>query len=333
MIFLCPTWDLGIFLKRNVVWNPQWRELILLVNNISRLVVWSLKKPVLNYRVNVSVGPQEDRMMTTGKHTVADIYCNCCQQIVGWKYVSLLSKSQNIVLQTLEGPKASICQGTSLGIKIGVQEARVDNTSTWMVYLLCCLYRLKWSHYIAVRTIVGIVRLFPTSHVLWRPKSFCSPCTNLRSFLSIFSVHIFQSRYKWEWEELALSSLLIWKGLTFMSAYVWHGQESAYEKTQKYKEGKFILERYALQWTSFDSPSCIGRNFCVGCPYIWHLCLIFLMMRIRTALKLVRVQLDNQAAFLIGCTVSTIGANFRTCRSMCTSFSSRLLMCWLSGQY
>nr|QFS19071.1 Yippee-like protein [Apopellia endiviifolia (species B)] len=36
--------------------------------------------------VNVSVGPQEDRMMTTGLHTVADIYCNCCQQIVGWKY-------------------------------------------------------------------------------------------------------------------------------------------------------------------------------------------------------------------------------------------------------
>jgi hypothetical protein len=37
--------------------------------------------------VNVSVGRQEDRMMTTGKHTVADIFCNCCQRIVGWKYV------------------------------------------------------------------------------------------------------------------------------------------------------------------------------------------------------------------------------------------------------
>lgn len=36
--------------------------------------------------VNVSVGPQEDRLMTTGLHTVADIYCNCCRQIVGWKY-------------------------------------------------------------------------------------------------------------------------------------------------------------------------------------------------------------------------------------------------------
>jgi hypothetical protein len=33
------------------------------------------------------IGHQEDRMMTTGKHTVADIFCNCCQRIVGWKYV------------------------------------------------------------------------------------------------------------------------------------------------------------------------------------------------------------------------------------------------------
>lgn len=38
--------------------------------------------------VNVSLGPKEDRQMTTGRHTVSDIYCNCCQQIVGWKYVS-----------------------------------------------------------------------------------------------------------------------------------------------------------------------------------------------------------------------------------------------------
>lgn len=26
--------------------------------------------------------------MTTGLHTVADIYCNRCSQVVGWKYVS-----------------------------------------------------------------------------------------------------------------------------------------------------------------------------------------------------------------------------------------------------
>eukprot|EP01018_Ginkgo_biloba_P025900 Gb_25487 [translate_table: standard] len=25
-------------------------------------------------------------MMTTGMHTVGDIFCSCCGQIVGWKY-------------------------------------------------------------------------------------------------------------------------------------------------------------------------------------------------------------------------------------------------------
>ena len=38
--------------------------------------------------VNVLPGPIEDRMMTTGLHTVCDIYCRACHQIVGWKYVS-----------------------------------------------------------------------------------------------------------------------------------------------------------------------------------------------------------------------------------------------------
>lgn len=36
--------------------------------------------------VNINSGPLEERLMTTGLHTVADIFCNCCGQIVGWKY-------------------------------------------------------------------------------------------------------------------------------------------------------------------------------------------------------------------------------------------------------
>jgi len=43
-----------------------------------------------NFRVNVSVGPNEDRHLLTGLHTVNDIYCSCCQQILGWRYVSYL---------------------------------------------------------------------------------------------------------------------------------------------------------------------------------------------------------------------------------------------------
>ncbi|KAK7276394.1 hypothetical protein RIF29_17533 [Crotalaria pallida] len=36
--------------------------------------------------VNVSFGEKDDRQMTTGMHTVADIFCVGCGSLVGWKY-------------------------------------------------------------------------------------------------------------------------------------------------------------------------------------------------------------------------------------------------------
>jgi len=45
------------------------------------------KAYLFNMVVNVHEGPKEDRLMTTGLHTVADIHCKACMQIVGWKYV------------------------------------------------------------------------------------------------------------------------------------------------------------------------------------------------------------------------------------------------------
>ncbi|XP_077238707.1 protein yippee-like isoform X1 [Tasmannia lanceolata] len=44
--------------------------------------------------VNVFVGPKEERMMITGMHTVADIFCICCGSIVGWKYEAAHERSQ-----------------------------------------------------------------------------------------------------------------------------------------------------------------------------------------------------------------------------------------------
>lgn len=44
------------------------------------------------YRINITAGAKEERMMMTGLHTVADIYCVCCGSNVGWKYVSLSVK-------------------------------------------------------------------------------------------------------------------------------------------------------------------------------------------------------------------------------------------------
>jgi len=49
------------------------------------------KAYLFNSVVNVYAGSKEERLMTTGLHTVSDIYCNGCMQLVGWRYVSLAS--------------------------------------------------------------------------------------------------------------------------------------------------------------------------------------------------------------------------------------------------
>ena len=37
--------------------------------------------------MNITLGPKEERLLMTGLHTVADIYCTCCNTVLGWKYV------------------------------------------------------------------------------------------------------------------------------------------------------------------------------------------------------------------------------------------------------
>lgn len=41
----------------------------------------------LHRSINVSKGPQEDRILTTGRHTVCDIFCIGCDDNIGWFYV------------------------------------------------------------------------------------------------------------------------------------------------------------------------------------------------------------------------------------------------------
>lgn len=52
------------------------------------------KAYLFNNAVNITVGAQEERMMISGMHTVADIFCCCCGQIVGWKYEMAHDKTQ-----------------------------------------------------------------------------------------------------------------------------------------------------------------------------------------------------------------------------------------------
>ncbi|KAL3834848.1 hypothetical protein ACJIZ3_009584 [Penstemon smallii] len=52
------------------------------------------KAYLFNKVANVTVGEKEDRMMMTGLHTVADIFCTRCGSNVGWKYETAHEKSQ-----------------------------------------------------------------------------------------------------------------------------------------------------------------------------------------------------------------------------------------------
>eukprot|EP00918_Siedleckia_nematoides_P019995 GHVU01042634.1.p2 GENE.GHVU01042634.1~~GHVU01042634.1.p2 ORF type:complete len:132 (+),score=16.04 GHVU01042634.1:411-806(+) len=44
--------------------------------------------------VNVSEGQFEDRWMTTGLHTIVDIYCNICFTNLGWRYEEAFDEAQ-----------------------------------------------------------------------------------------------------------------------------------------------------------------------------------------------------------------------------------------------
>ncbi|XP_075496828.1 protein yippee-like isoform X2 [Primulina tabacum] len=44
--------------------------------------------------VNVTVGEKVERMMMTGVHVVADIFCVRCGSMVGWKYEMVYEKNQ-----------------------------------------------------------------------------------------------------------------------------------------------------------------------------------------------------------------------------------------------
>lgn len=80
-----------------------------------------LADPILSLfrrSVNITLGPKEDRVLITGLHTVADVYCNSCQTILGWKYVS------RAPLSLLSPPSAPSKPSASF--------------NSWAFYLLLC---------------------------------------------------------------------------------------------------------------------------------------------------------------------------------------------------
>jgi hypothetical protein len=44
--------------------------------------------------VNVNTSAAEERVLLTGLHEVADVYCDCCKTLLGWKYEHAFESSQ-----------------------------------------------------------------------------------------------------------------------------------------------------------------------------------------------------------------------------------------------
>jgi len=49
---------------------------------------------LFNSVVNIGCGQAEERVLLTGLHAVADIYCDCCKTTLGWKYEQAYESSQ-----------------------------------------------------------------------------------------------------------------------------------------------------------------------------------------------------------------------------------------------
>mmetsp|Transcript_12855 Transcript_12855/g.26262 ORF Transcript_12855/g.26262 Transcript_12855/m.26262 type:complete len:114 (+) Transcript_12855:311-652(+) len=49
---------------------------------------------LFSHVANVALGPLEERIFTTGLHSVCDIYCISCHQNVGWYYKEAYEENQ-----------------------------------------------------------------------------------------------------------------------------------------------------------------------------------------------------------------------------------------------
>ncbi|KAB1205119.1 hypothetical protein CJ030_MR7G016763 [Morella rubra] len=49
---------------------------------------------LFSHAMNIEAGPKEDRHLLTGLHTVADVYCADCHEVLGWKYERAYEASQ-----------------------------------------------------------------------------------------------------------------------------------------------------------------------------------------------------------------------------------------------
>ncbi|CAL9078191.1 unnamed protein product, partial [Musa acuminata var. zebrina] len=84
------------------------------------------KAYLFNHGTNISVGDEEERVLFSGMHTVADIFCCCCGQNVGWKYVVAQEKTQKYKEGKFVLERGRIADGTDLEFYVDTRPSGSD---------------------------------------------------------------------------------------------------------------------------------------------------------------------------------------------------------------
>ncbi|CAL9157754.1 unnamed protein product [Musa hybrid cultivar] len=84
------------------------------------------KAYLFNHGTNISVGDEEERVLFSGMHTVADIFCCCCGQNVGWKYVVAQEKTQKYEEGKFVLERGRIADGTDLEFYVDTRPSGSD---------------------------------------------------------------------------------------------------------------------------------------------------------------------------------------------------------------
>lgn len=98
VLFFFVLWNINLFsLRKRIVFSRKPRSRIPLQFRVSIFFSHFFENLFLGFfsfwvslsSVNVQCGTAEERVLLTGLHAVADIYCECCKTTLGWKYVSV----------------------------------------------------------------------------------------------------------------------------------------------------------------------------------------------------------------------------------------------------
>ncbi len=101
-------------------------------------------------RVNVGCGPAEERVLLTGLHAVADIYCENCKTTLGWKYVSqsLLKLPVLMLLDAPLTPAAVLLRNYAVSWLPRGQIMLLQVKRTKLLSLKSCLLKPWWQFFL-----------------------------------------------------------------------------------------------------------------------------------------------------------------------------------------